>query len=306
MFDIFDISTFVAQRPESLGSKEKRWIVPEEGFPLPSRPHLFKMGRPNTGENWSEKAACEIAKLFGLPTANYEFAVAGGDRGVISEQLFPEGGRLMLGNLLLSKIERGYDGAKRFGLVQYRLSTVLRLLGNLNLAPPLGFENPPMHPTAYFVGYLIFDALIGNTDRHHENWGVVIDYTSGEPKFHLAPTFDHASSLGRNETDEKRRFRLNTPDPRGSVEAYASRAKSAFFGRGKVTLTMREVMAELARTHPTAAAFWAGRIADMTQADFASVFEQISPEWISTEAVAFALRMLACNQRMIEEEILAR
>jgi hypothetical protein len=40
-------------------------------------------------------------------------------------------------------------------------------------------------------------------DRHHENWGVVVmtdEY--GETSFSLAPTFDHASSLGRNESDD--------------------------------------------------------------------------------------------------------
>jgi hypothetical protein len=25
-----------------------------------------------------------------------------------------------------------------------------------------------------FAGYLLLDALIGNTDRHHENWAVVV------------------------------------------------------------------------------------------------------------------------------------
>jgi hypothetical protein len=54
----------------------------------------------------------------------------------------------------------------------------------------------------------MLDALIGNTDRHHENWGLVLQGTSDHQDLRLAPTFDHASSLGRNETDERREARL--------------------------------------------------------------------------------------------------
>jgi hypothetical protein len=45
---------------------------------------------------------------------------------------------------------------------------------------------------------LTFDALIGNTDRHHENWGFIIDraHPSTGPNVRLAPTFDNGTSLG--------------------------------------------------------------------------------------------------------------
>jgi len=45
----------------------------------------------------------------------------------------------------------------------------------------------------------------------------------------LAPTFDHASSLGRSETDANRSKRLITQGRGGSVEAYVARARSGFF-----------------------------------------------------------------------------
>jgi hypothetical protein len=73
-----------------------------------------------------------------------------------------------------------------------------------------------------FASYLVLDALIGNTDRHHMNWGVLDD--PGSPRV-LAPTFDHASSLGFLLSDEQRNLRLDTTDPRQTVEAYASRSE---------------------------------------------------------------------------------
>ena len=46
---------------EQLGTKEKFWCYDDH-----NNEHLFKIGRPNTGENWSEKVAGELAKVLGI------------------------------------------------------------------------------------------------------------------------------------------------------------------------------------------------------------------------------------------------
>ena len=46
---------------------------------------------------------------------------------------------------------------------------------------------------------LTFDALIGNTDRHAENWGLLRggrDESRATPEWVMAPAFDHGTSLG--------------------------------------------------------------------------------------------------------------
>ncbi len=53
---------------EQLGTKEKFWY---EGPALGTC--LCKIVRPSTGEDWSEKAAAELAGLLGIPHARYEF-----------------------------------------------------------------------------------------------------------------------------------------------------------------------------------------------------------------------------------------
>ena len=52
---------------------------------------------------------------------------------------------------------------------------------------------------------MVFDAVIGNTDRHHENWGLKLRLGTGPHAFvmSIAPSFDHASSLGRECLDER-------------------------------------------------------------------------------------------------------
>jgi len=66
------------------------------------------------------------------------------------------------------------------------------------------------------IRILTFDALIGNTDRHHENWGTLIHSATGaeiiigeaehshpKPILTLAPAFDNGTSLGYDRPDNK-------------------------------------------------------------------------------------------------------
>ena len=55
------------------------------------------------------------------------------------------------------------------------------------------------------ASYALLDGLIGNTDRHHENWMVDYIYYQGDQRYKVFPSFDHASSLGRELAEERRR-----------------------------------------------------------------------------------------------------
>lgn len=305
MFPVYDIANFVSQRPESLGTKEKTWVLPSEDHALVPRPHLFKIGRPNTGENWAEKASFELCKLLGIPSASYDFATIGDIKGVVSERFMPDAAQFIPGNMLLARVVDGYDGNKKFQQIDYKIGHVLSLIRRIQgLRKPIAWEDDfgALSATEVFVGYLLFDSLIGNTDRHHENWGVVVNIQNDAASVHLAPSFDHASCLGRNEPAAKREMRLTTTDGRATVEAYAERAKSAFFANNAArTLTLRELAVELARAYPVATQFWARRIEGLSEQSFNTVFDEISEEWIDECAAQFAVRMLCANQKMIVE-----
>ena len=92
---------------------------------------------------------------------------------------------------------------------------------------PLDWPRPAevSNAVGVFAGYLLLDALVSNQDRHHENWGVI----GTQNGLSLASSFDHASSLGRNETDYSRVERLTTKDIGRSVEHYVTRARSGLY-----------------------------------------------------------------------------
>jgi len=287
-----------ADLPEQVGTKPKFWYLEgDTGF-------LFKEGRPGTGEDWAEKVSSELCDLLGLPHARYEFAVWRGRSGVVSPSFVPKDGHLVHGNELLAKTVKGYPEARFYHVREHVLRLVLSIVKSPAIHPPPGWG--PFAGVSssldVFIGYLMLDAWIANQDRHHENWALLVLPPAA---VHLAPTYDHASSLGRNETDESRLDRLRTRDKARSVAAYVARARSAFYGSPGDTkpLTTLDCFQAARRSSPTAASAWLRRLRDVDSSRIAQIFERIPPSRISTFAGEFALEILRVNRdRLLETE----
>lgn len=200
-YPVIDVPEDSPNQLEQLGTKSKFWYDDEN-----NRRMLFKVGRPDTGENWAEKVGCEICGLLNIPHAHYEFGKCGDKNGVVSETFVPDNARLILGNELLGHVYKEvYDENTKYRSSQHTVRRALALTTISDINFPLNSDFPNLQSAGdVFVGYLMLDALISNTDRHHENWGLIITGS----QLSLAPTFDHASSLGRNESDENRIARL--------------------------------------------------------------------------------------------------
>ncbi|MBI3303251.1 MAG: HipA domain-containing protein [Deltaproteobacteria bacterium] len=295
MFRVITVPDLAASLTEQLGTKPKFWFRDEEG-----QRWLFKEGRPNSGDDWSEKVASELCEFIGLPHVDYELAVWKGRRGVVSRSFVPPGGSLVLGNVLLARVVTAYPEKKFFRVSQHTVRRVFAILRNARINLPIGWSGFPGLQTATdaFVGYLMFDAWIANQDRHHENWGLV---TTREALRHLAPSFDHASSLGSNETDENRKDRLTTRDKRRSTEQYVERALSAFYASPSSSKPLSTFAAfqEAGKINPKAADAWADRLKLVSLQDIALVFGQIPPDRITPIAIEFAQRMLELNRQRL-------
>lgn len=206
---------------EALGSKTKFW------FRRDGQPWLFKEGREGTGEDWAEKVAAEVARLIGLPAATVELADFQGRRGCASLSfVHPEAGEgLIHGNEILAGMVLGYDRAKKFRQSDHTLENIQTAIRNL-------FPDKAVHDGVLTIlaGYLVLDALIGNTDRHHENWALLWQQVKADNgginlMLRVAPSFDHASSLGRELQDAKRLNLLRS----GAVGGYVRNGKGAIY-----------------------------------------------------------------------------
>lgn len=212
----------------------------------------------------------------------------------------PKYARLVLGNELLAKIINEYEDGKRYQVRQHTVRTVMAVTTSPLVGLPLGWEAPEgiTDAAGVFVGYLLLDALVSNQDRHHENWGVI--WLPGRGVF-FAPTFDHASSLGRNETDQVRTDILGTRDMGRSVNAYVERAKSALFATPASASPLKtlEAFLEAAKIRPDAAVYWLDRLAKIDYEQFGEILAEVPGAEISVPARDFARRMLEVNANRI-------
>jgi len=298
MFKVISIDDDAPEFPEQLGTKEKYWLRYE------GQRCLFKIGRPDTGENWAEKIASELADLLGLPHAHYDLAEWKGRRGVLSPLVVPETGRLIMGNELLAVIHTGYPMLEVRRVRDHTLNRIHALLGNDVIGHPPDWTSPSDKiSSAYdlFLGYLLFDAWIANQDRHHENWGLIND----QERIYLAPSYDHAASMGQNETDAVRKDRLTTKDRGRHISTYVTKARSAIYDSktSKKALLTLELFVKAAERSPDAAKIWLDQLNQVSEKACQSLFEQLPDSEITPLAKQFAIKMLELNkQRLLETQ----
>ena len=295
-YPILEVPPDAFDLPEQLGTKRKFWFRDASGNTL-----LFKEGRPNTGENWAEKVCSELCALLSIPHASYEFALWRTHKGVVSPKFLSNDARLVLGNEVLGKLVKGYPHTQRYGTRQHTVNVVMGVMKWKAVGMPLGYVPPVEFSSAaeVFVGYLMLDALVSNQDRHHENWGLIV---SPGPLYSMAPSFDHASSLGRNEVDAVRLRRLKTKDKADSVEAYVTRATSAFYPlKASRALSCIAAFQEAARLAPKGQKYWLTRLERTTVGDYEHIMRLIPDSEITEPARQFALKMLEINRKRLLE-----
>jgi len=292
MFPIIPIEDDAPILYEQLGTKKKFWL---ENFRL-----LFKETRDGTGEDWAEKITCELCALLGIPHARYDLAIWKGKRGVVTENfaLGEEGKRLILGNELLFKLDPKYPKREIRRVRQHTVRKVVAITSYNDFGPPIEFEVTPEIQTAgeVFVGYLMFDVWVANQDRHHENWGLILNV--GQKNINLAPSFDHASSLAPFDRDEVKLGRLTTKDQGRTIERYVEKANSAFYGSESSSkpLSTIETFQIAARYHPKAALEWLKKLEAISTPISEAIFDEVPGDIMSGTSKEFAKRILAINR----------
>ncbi|WP_395142832.1 HipA-like protein [Armatimonas sp.] len=296
-FDLIVVQESWPRSLEQMGTKRKFWYKKHDGDEEDNEERwIFKYARAGTGEDWAEKFAEYLCGCLRLPHATYKLAMTWeGEYGVASPSFLRREEKFISGKEFLSMADPHYrQNRTKFKNFLHTVNAVMQVL--TNISSPKGWSLPNGIHTAndIFVGYLMLDALIGNVDRHDENWGVYKNIYNLD--YMIAPTYDHANSLGSLLKDEERKKRLFTKDAGYSLPAYASRGMSAFYESGKNRqLTPLEVFREVAEMCPNATRIWLTELDALTVDDFERGFDEIPQDRISFESRKFALHLLLYN-----------
>jgi hypothetical protein len=166
---------------------------------------FFKTYSHNTREVWAEALASHIGELIGLRIQKVTIKTVPERLKPALLSRFPEKHRenwTPIGTLARNIFPRDYEityGAAIVGATDapLTLDQVASSISSRYYAPEDLLRD--------YADMIVFDAFIGNMDRHHENWGIstsaayrqmmMFGKTAIKDKRHFTPLFDHGSSL---------------------------------------------------------------------------------------------------------------
>jgi hypothetical protein len=295
-YPVLDVSDWEIIADETVGAEEKFWLLE----PGTSSLWLFKSVTVKQGhvhgEDWAEKAAAQLAVLLGVPCARIELAELRGAPGCIGADLRPPLHELQHGQLLLE--EHGTPGYVHGKGKEHPGHSVENIHAALQgILPPPGCE-PGFDATAYdvFAGYLLFDAWVANRDRHDNNWAVLRPVMASADPLRLCGSYDHASSLGFNLTDQAS-LRLVEQQ---RVMAWCQKGTAWRFEHdpGRPIPTLVEMAAQALRLASSEAQrYWPERLRQVDQDEVAHVLARVPR--MSDPARTFAGKVLELNRRRV-------
>ena len=283
-YPILEVQPKWALDQELLGGKVKFWFSIPESSELEL---LFKYPRKNTGEHWAEAVADQVARILKIPHNHVGLATFQEERGTASKSFIKPGQQLFHGNQILAHLLRDYDPDRRFRQSNHTLKNIWLALDTL-------FEEPQQQKYT-FAEFLVLDAVIGNTDRHHENWGVIRERKDDGWVGYLAPSFDHASSLGREFGDKRREGllsnnRIGDYSEKGTGGIYWSESDSK-------APSPLELVRLAYREYPNLLAPALSKLAMLDEIVLREIVEGIPSDWMSDAARRFAIQLISYNCR---------
>jgi len=293
-YPIIEIHPDWVLEDEAMGSKEKFWYRESDESP----DWLFKFPQPETGQHWAEKIAAEVAGALDVLHARVELAEFQGHRGSATESFARDGRELYHGNQVLAGRVLGYDPDKQFRQSDHTLSNIFEGLDQtFDTAEGARWAKERM------AGFLVLDALIGNTDRHHENWGILRKRTQNGWTGMVAPTFDHASSLGRELRDEGARKSRRRLLEEARVAGYLEGARGAIYWEptDRHGVSPLELVRRAVRAHPALFRTALGRLDRIDGALLRRIVSWVPASWMSDLSRAFAVEAMDYNLEQLKE-----
>lgn len=194
---------FVSNTTTTKGSRLKRIAIDKKT----NEEIYFKYERYNCTESCSEKISYEIATVLGYPCAHIEFGED--EKGKIG----------ILNYLFIKREEEEHDDAKSYinrdSTERKNFYTIQNIKNCLDKIDRSLFND--------FLKIMVFDALVGETDRHEENWGII----KKNGKYKISPLYDNGCNLLREFKNEQ--LATQYYDEKKDFNSYIKRAKSVIY-----------------------------------------------------------------------------
>ena len=200
-----------------VGANPKRLIVCPTPVPHPDliagHRYLFKSAKGwKASQLWSEVLAFELSKPAGVrvPRCFPAMDDRTGEAGALVEFFYG-----YPGDEPGLRFTHGSDVTQAI-ITDKKRGRPHSILYNVRLCRTFGVNDAEV----WWGQVLAFDALIGNTDRHPDNWGLLVRLAlDAPPQYAMAPAFDNGTSLAYEIAED----RLPNPTDQHWFDRYADR-----------------------------------------------------------------------------------
>lgn len=166
MAQLFNINDWSEQQwLNTGGTRNKKIYLNPSDNQLYYFKQSFKKGKKDYKyEFWSEIIAFEVGQMCGFNVLPYHVAVRDHDVGCISKSMISsDKEELVEGGRYIQAFDNTFNPEDRSLRYQYSFELVTASLAFIGLQKYY----------SDFIEMLVFDALIGNSDRHQENWAII-------------------------------------------------------------------------------------------------------------------------------------
>jgi len=308
-----DVSGWEVLSVEQSGSSISTWLLDPDGETRwLHKDTTIPDNGVEQGEDWSEVVSTQVAHVLGLPCAETRLCVRDGRRGSLSRNVRPNGFDLNEGVVALERcvdvvdyfphtegvpgLDPSRPAVRRPGHSLANIRTALR-----GVMPPAIFDGPEgLSGFDIFAGYLLLDALIANPDRHEQNWAVLTPQLTSDFE-QLAPTYDHAGSLGYNLRDERRECLLKDPS---ALERWVRRGTAHRFEHEPPAPSLVDhATSALAMASAEAQRHWTERLKDADVSQVSEALEEQAVPEMSVAASRFAVSILRLNKGRLQDAL---
>ena len=219
-YDVVEVSRWTPDEefpifPIGARSKELKYCpadCPE--YLLPGHRYLFKHSWHRYPDQfWAEIIAYRVGRMLGLsvPPSFVAFDSSANIAGSLTEWFIGYEGlpyqQYVAGGDFMQALDEGFDRDKG---TRHSFDNIRTLSIAFARSPRVKLTSDWQK---YWSECLLFDALTGNTDRHQDNWGVLLEPVSParKPRVAFTPYFDNGTSLGHEIQAERQKRMLDDP-----------------------------------------------------------------------------------------------
>jgi hypothetical protein len=151
------------------GTRAKKYFQSPDGRYYYFKRSYSKPNRDYTYEFWSEIIAYQLGQLLGIDVLRYDIAFDGEVMGCISENMIDaENEELIEGIQYIKALNPNFNPAIKEHKTWYTFDLIKRSLAHSKISDDFVYK---------ILEMIVFDAIIGNGDRHQENWAIITKQT---------------------------------------------------------------------------------------------------------------------------------